>query len=193
MHPTLLPRPFHHEGWVYEEKIDGYRMVAVKDAGAVQLIGRNGRDHSRRFPELVKALGGLNPKTFTLDGEVAIFDKGLISRFEWLRGRPKDEPATLPVYIAFDILELAGRDLRDRPLKERRRVLERLVWHHSMIFPARRLADDGLKAWQEAIARGYEGIVAKDPESRYVPGRTLKWLKVKVKDYRKEARGSYRE
>jgi ATP-dependent DNA ligase len=62
-----------------------------------------------------------------------------------------------------------------------------------LTFPARRLANDGLKAWQEAIARGYEGIVGKDPESRYVPGRTLKWLKVKVKDYREEARGFYRE
>jgi bifunctional non-homologous end joining protein LigD len=193
MHPTLLPRPFHHEGWVYEEKVDGYRMVVYKDDEGVRLISRNGRDHSRRFPELVKALGGLKPKSFILDGEVAVFDKGLISRFEWLRAQPKEEPATLPVYIAFDILELAGRDVRDRPLKQRRRVLERLVWHHSMIFPARRLADDGLKAWQEAIARGYEGIVAKDPESLYVPGRSLKWLKVKVKDYRKEARGFYRE
>jgi bifunctional non-homologous end joining protein LigD len=191
MHPTLLPRPFHHDGWIYEEKVDGYRMVVYKDDDGVRLISRNGRDHSRRFPELVKALGGLKPKSFILDGEVAVFDKGLISRFEWLRGRPKDESATLPVYIAFDILELAGRDARDRPLKQRRRVLERLVWHHSMIFPARRLADDGLKAWQEAIARGYEGIVAKDPESRYVPGRTLKWLKVKQKDYRVEERGFY--
>jgi bifunctional non-homologous end joining protein LigD len=113
MHPTLLPRPFHHDGWVYEEKVDGYRMVAVKDGAAGQLISRNGRDHTRRFPELVKVLGGLKPKTFTLDGEVAVFDSDLISGFEWLRGRPKDEPATLPVYIAFDILELAGRDLRD--------------------------------------------------------------------------------
>jgi len=43
------------------------------------------------------------------------------------------------------------------------------------------------------VARGYEGIVAKDPESRYVPGRTLKWLKIKQKDYRKEERGFYRE
>jgi bifunctional non-homologous end joining protein LigD len=166
-------------------------MVVYKDDEGVRLISRNGRDHSRRFPELVKALGGLKPKSFILDGEVAVFDKGLISRFEWLRAQPKEEPATLPVYIAFDILELAGRDVRDRPLKQRRRVLERLVWHHSMIFPARRLADDGLKAWQEAIARGYEGIVAKDPESRYVPGRTLKWLKVKQKDYRVEQRGFY--
>jgi bifunctional non-homologous end joining protein LigD len=191
MHPTLLPRPFHHDGWVYEEKVDGYRMVVYKDDDGVRLISRNGRDHSRRIPELVKALGGLKPKSFILDGEVAVFDKGLISRFEWLRGRPKDESATLPVYIAFDVLELAGRDLRTRPLKERRRVLERLVSNHSMIFPARRLADDGLKAWQEAMARGYEGIVAKDPESRYVPGRTLKWLKVKQKDYRVEERGFY--
>jgi bifunctional non-homologous end joining protein LigD len=194
MYPTLISRPFHHAGWIYEEKIDGYRMVAsYKVGGAVRLIGRTGRDHTRRFPELVKALGGLKPRTFTLDGEVAIFDRGLISRFEWLRGRPKDKPATLPVYIAFDILELAGRDLRNRPLKERRRVLEHLVWHHSMVFPARRLSDDGLKAWQEAMVRGYEGIVAKDPESHYVPGRTLSWLKVKQKDYRKEERGLDRE
>ena len=52
---------------------------------------------------------------------------------------------------------------------------------------------NGLKAWEEAVARGYEGLVARDPESRYVPGRTLKWLKVKQKDYRKEARGFYPE
>jgi len=58
-----------------------------------------------------------------------------------------------------------------------------------MVFPARRLSRTGLKAWQEALEHGYEGIVAKDPESRYIPGRTLSWLKVKRKDYRKEARG----
>jgi len=190
MHPTLLPRPFHHEGWVYEEKIDGYRMVASKTDG-VRLISRQGKDLTRRFPDLVKALAGLKPKTFTLDGEVAVFDKDLVSRFEWLRGRPKDEPATHPVYICFDVLELDGRDLRPKPLKERRRVLERLVSNHAMVFPARRLANNGFKAWEEAVARGYEGIVAKDPESPYLPGRTLKWLKVKQKDYRVKERGFY--
>ena len=190
MHPTLLPRPFHHEGWVYEEKIDGYRMVASK-TDDVRLISRQGKDLTRRFPDLVKALAGLKPKTFTLDGEVAVFDKDLVSRFEWLRGRPKDEPATRPVYICFDVLELDGRDLRPKPLKERRRVLERLVSNHAMVFPARRLANSCFKAWEEAVARGYEGIVAKDPESPYLPGRTLKWLKVKQKDYRVEERGFY--
>jgi bifunctional non-homologous end joining protein LigD len=191
MHPTLLPRPFHHDGWVYEEKIDGYRMVAIKAGGAVQLVSRQGKDFTHRFPELSKALGRLNAKTFTLDGELAVFDKDLISRFEWLRGRPKEEPATSPVYIAFDILELNGRDLRPKPLKERRRVLERLSNHHSMIFAARRLSNDGIKAWEEAVSRGYEGIVAKDPESPYVAGRTLKWLKVKQKEYRVQERGFY--
>ena len=190
MHPTLLPRPFHHEGWVYEEKIDGYRMVASK-TDDVRLISRQGKDLTRRFPDLVKALAGLKPKTFTLDGEVAVFDKDLVSRFEWLRGRPKDEPATRPVYICFDVLELDGRDLRPKPLKERRRVLERLVSNHAMVFPARRLANSCFKAWEEAVARGYEGIVAKDPESPYLPGRTLKWLKVKQKGYRVEERGFY--
>jgi bifunctional non-homologous end joining protein LigD len=108
MHPTLFPRPFHHEGWIYEEKIDGYRMVAYKASGAVQLISRNGRDHTKRFPELAKALTGLKAKTLTLDGEVAVFDRRLVSRFEWLRSLPKDEPSTSPVYIAFDVLELDG-------------------------------------------------------------------------------------
>ena len=60
-----------------------------------------------------------------------------------------------------------------------------------MIFAARRLSNDGFKAWEEAMSRGYEGIVAKEPESPYVTGRTLKWLKVKQKEYRVEERGFY--
>lgn len=70
-------------------------------------------------------------------------------------------------------------------------MLERLVSNHATVFPARRLAPNGFKAWEEAVARGCEGIVAKDPESTYVAGRTLKWLKVKQKDYRVEERGFY--
>jgi bifunctional non-homologous end joining protein LigD len=97
MHPNQVAKPFHREGWVYEEKVDGWRMLAVKADGDVRLISRNGLDHSRRFPELVKDLIALKPETFILDGEVAVYDKALISRFEWLRAGPKDEPATLPV------------------------------------------------------------------------------------------------
>lgn len=91
------------------------------------------------------------------------------------------------------MLELGGRDLRGEPLRDRRYVLERLLKDQHVILPTRRLSSDGFKAWEEALARGFEGMVAKDPESRYVTGRTLKWLKVKRKDYRKGARGFYRE
>ena len=80
MHATEVARPFHREGWVYEEKVDGWRTVAMTADGAVRLVSRNGRDHTRRSPELVKALDRLKAKTFTLDGEVAVFDKALISR-----------------------------------------------------------------------------------------------------------------
>jgi bifunctional non-homologous end joining protein LigD len=58
------------------------------------------------------------------DGEIAIFDNQLISRFEWLRARPKNEVATLPMYMVFDLLELDGIDLRTQPLRERRQALE---------------------------------------------------------------------
>jgi bifunctional non-homologous end joining protein LigD len=91
--------------------------------------------------------------------------------------------------MVFDLLELDGKDLRGEPLKVRRRLLERLIGGHNMLFPARRLSRNGLKAWEEALARGFEGLVAKNPASRYVPGRTLAWLKVKVPRYREGERG----
>ena len=189
MHPTQIAKPFHRAGWVYEEKVDGWRMVAIKGKHGVRLVSRNGRDLTGRFPELVKALSGLKPRAFILDGEVAVYDRVFVSRFEWLRRRPTDEPATLPVYMVFDLLDLDGRDLRKEPLKTRRRLLERFIGGHGMIFAVRRLSRNGLKAWEEAVARGFEGIVAKNPESRYVPGRTLAWLKVKQPNYREGKRG----
>jgi len=189
MHPTLVARPFHHAGWIYEEKVDGWRMAAIKTAGAVRLVSRNGRDLTPRFPYLVKAVSGLKPRAFILDGEVAVYDRAFISRFEWLRRRPTDQPATLPVYMVFDLLELDGRDLRKEPLKVRRRLLERFIGGHGMIFAVRRLSRNGLKAWEKAVARGFEGIVAKNPASRYVPGRTVAWLKVKQPHYREGERG----
>ncbi len=189
MQPTLVAKPFHRAGWVYEEKVDDWRVVAIKTTGRVRLVSRKGNDLPARFPELVKALGGLKPTAFTLDGEVAVYDRAFISRVEWLRGRPKDEPATLPVYMVFDLLELDERDLSGEPLRGRRRLLERLLRSHGMIFPVRRLAGDGLKAWHEAVARSFEGLVAKNLTSPYIGGRTLKWLKVKQPKYLEGERG----
>jgi bifunctional non-homologous end joining protein LigD len=110
MHATELPKPFHGDGWVYEEKYDGERMVAEKAGSRVMLASRNGLDRTRRFPELVKAVAELDASACVLDGEVATFDRQLISRFEWLRKRPKQEIST-PLFMVFDLLEPAGDDI----------------------------------------------------------------------------------
>jgi bifunctional non-homologous end joining protein LigD len=180
MQPTLVREPFHRDGWVYEEKIDGYRMLAYKDGTRVRLVSRNDVDHSKRFPELVAAIGRLPGKTLVLDGEVAIFDKQLRSRFEWLREPDPEAVATPPLFMAFDLLFRAGRDLRQRPLRERRQRLEELLADQERVFPVRRLALNGLTAWAEVLEAGYEGLVGKDEASPYTGGKTRAWLKVKV-------------
>jgi bifunctional non-homologous end joining protein LigD len=85
MQADEVGRPFHRDGWVYEEKYDGWRMVAYKNGTTVKLVSRAEKDHTRRFPELVAAMRALPPMTLILDGEVAIFDDQMQSRFEWLR------------------------------------------------------------------------------------------------------------
>jgi bifunctional non-homologous end joining protein LigD len=178
--------------WVYEAKIDGWRMLAVKEAGHVRLVSRNARDHTKRFRDLVAALAALKPETFTLDGEVAVLDRDLVSRFEWLRHLNHGDLATPPLFMAFDLLRLGDKDYRAEPLTVRRRALEKLIRRQTLILPARRLSPNGFAAWAEVLHRGWEGMVAKDPAAPYVGGRTLKWLKVKVPKYREEERGFYK-
>jgi bifunctional non-homologous end joining protein LigD len=190
MQPTLLARPFHRQGWVFEEKIDGWRMLAFKEGDHVRLLSRQGRDHTKRFPDLVKSIRALAPETLILDGEIAIFDERLISRFEWMRhGKKPPGVATPPMFMAFDCLYVDGVDLRPRELRARREALVRATEYAKLLLTARRLADDGLKAWRQVQERGYEGFVAKDESSPYAGGRTLSWLKVKHAEYRAEERG----
>jgi ATP-dependent DNA ligase len=75
MAPTLVREPFQRDGWVYEEKVDGWRMLAYKDGERVRLVSRNGRDHTRRFADLAAAVAKLTGRTLVLDGEVAIYDQ----------------------------------------------------------------------------------------------------------------------
>src|SRR5262249_54051288 len=132
MHPTLIAKPFHHEGWVYEEKYDGWRVVAYKEAQAVRLIRRNSKDLAPRFRALAAAVARLAARTLILDGEIAVFDAALLSRYEWLRERPQDETATSPMLMAFDCLYARRKDLRDRPLRIRRQVLEEEIDGHRL-------------------------------------------------------------
>jgi nucleotide-binding universal stress UspA family protein len=111
MAPTLVREPFHRDGWVYEEKVDGWRILAYKDGERVRLLSRHGRDHTRRFADLATAVAKLSARTLVLDGEVAIFDRQLRSRFDWLREPDPDAVASPPLYMAFDLLY---RDRRDQ-------------------------------------------------------------------------------
>jgi bifunctional non-homologous end joining protein LigD len=94
--------------------------------------------------------------------------------------------------MVFDCLQVRGKDLRKEPLYVRRNVVEDVLDDQDLVLPVRRLADDGLKAWQQVLERGYEGLVAKDPASPYRGGRTLAWLKVKQPKYREVERGFYK-
>jgi ATP-dependent DNA ligase len=85
------------------------------------------------------------------------------------------------VFIAFDVLQRGNRDLRARPFAERRQGLEELLDDVEMLMPCRRLQEHGAKAWKEVEARGFEGMVAKDPQSRTYAGTTRSWVKVKVR------------
>jgi bifunctional non-homologous end joining protein LigD len=158
-------------------------MLAYKDGERVRLISRNGRDHTRRFADLAAAIAKLSPRTLVLDGEVAVFDQQLRSRFDWLREPDPDAVASPPLFMAFDLLYHERRDLIVRPLRDRRARLEDVVANNDLVFPVRRLAPDGLQAWKQVVERGYEGYVAKDEASVYEGGATRRWLKVKQRDW----------
>lgn len=180
MAPTLVHEPYHRDGSVYEEKVDGWRMVVYKGGQRVRLLSRHGVDHTRRFAGIAAAIAKLSGRTLVLDAEVAIFDRQLRSRFDWLRDPDPDEVATPPLLMVFDLLYRSGRDQTKRPLRDRRARLEELVAGAGRIFPVRRLAPNGLVAWAQVLETGFEGYVAKDEASPYVAGVTRSWLKVKV-------------
>src|SRR5499427_9574273 len=181
LHPTLV-QPFDRPAWVYEEKVDGWRMVAYKSGANVQLVSRRGLDHTARFLALAKSIAALPSADLILDGEVAVFDERLVSRFDLLMEPDPDVVATPPVYVAFDVLHAHGDDLRAKPLAARRDVLESLVEGGEGVFAVRRLEGDGHQAWEEVQRRGLEGYVGKDLTSTYrTGGRTRLWLKSKVR------------
>ena len=182
---TELPQPFHRDGWIYEEKYDGYRCLAFKRGSGVALVSRNLSDMTSWFPEVAAAVAKLTASTLVLDAEIAVFDEQLVSHLGYLgRHARKFAPTrktTPPVLVAFDCLFARGRDLRGRPLQARRKALDReLDGAEGPVVLARRLDDNGLKAWQEVKAHGWEGMVCKDAQSIYEPGkRTSRWIKVK--------------
>lgn len=179
---TLVPRPFHRPGWVYEEKYDGVRALAYRRRRRVRLYSRNLTDITAEYPEIARAVRGLRGGDLVLDGEIVAFDRHGISRFQLLQRRGLGARVD-PVLAIFDRLEGDGVALLRRPLAERRRALEAIVPpRRGVLMRARRLPPDGLTAYRLAQRRGWEGIIAKDDAALYEPGRRSRsWLKVKCR------------
>ncbi|MDQ1408742.1 MAG: bifunctional non-ous end joining protein LigD [Acidobacteriaceae bacterium] len=189
---TPVREPFHKPGWVYEEKYDGYRILAYKEGSRVHLYSRNAIDRTDRFFDVATAMSALRPSTLLLDGEVSVFDREGVSRFQLLQNLG----AGKSVFAVFDCLYKDGQDLRRGPLSERRMALEESLTPSkiptkvrnkagqrkgpTVIVPSTRLASNGLEAYRLALQRKFEGLVAKDLSSPYVEGRSSFWLKVKV-------------
>ncbi len=172
---TLTAEPFDKAGWVYEEKYDGDRILAYKEDDRVRLLSRSAEDRTARFPGIADAIRNLAPSTLLLDGEIVVFDKRGVSRFQLLQ-----QAAGQPSYVIFDCLFCDGKDLRGKPLATRRVAMLDAIGSNRVLRASRRLASNGLVAFRLAKRRGYEGLVAKDLSSHYGEGRSSKWLKVKV-------------
>ena len=189
---TLSPEVVTGPEWVFEEKYDGIRAIATRQAGAIRLWSRMLQDLTAGFPEIVAAVGALPDGDLAVDGELVSLDEHGVSRFQLLQRRGA-KGATAPRYAVFDILELDGRSLRSRPLAERRTALEMLLARTTgPIFLSRRLPRDGEKADAIAREKGWEGIIAKDERSSYEANtRSRSWRKVKVRKESEFVIGGY--
>lgn len=193
------------EGILYEPKWDGFRTLVLRDGDRIHLQSRNGQPLERYFPELQAPLAAALPDRSVVDGELVVagrqaldFDALLLrihpaaSRIEKLS---RETPAS---YVAFDLLAAEGRDLRRRPFRERRRLLERSLHTGPRVLLTPQTGDPALAArWFERFeGAGLDGVIAKRADLPYVPGERVMW-KIKhertaecvVGGYRRAARG----
>jgi bifunctional non-homologous end joining protein LigD len=181
------PAPFSNREWLFEPKLDGYRVLAHVTRDRVQLRSRSGLDLTGAFPGIVQDLKGQIVQPLLLDGEVVALRDARPS-FEALQNRanlkaPLDieaaERSTPCVFFCFDLVHALGFNLRQSPYSDRRRYLAQCA----LTTPRVQLvhaAADGDALYRASIASGFEGMMAKRKASVYHPGRRSdEWLKVK--------------
>lgn len=178
--------------WLFEEKYDGIRAIAERTRSGVRLVSRTGQDLTAGFAEVAAAVARLDDDDLALDGELVVFDRAGVSRFQLLQRRGVD-PRTRPTYVVFDVLRSRGRDLVRRPLEERRaRLLELVPRKSGPLMPSRVLRGDGGDALATARKKGWEGVIAKLRGAPYEPGiRSRAWRKVKVRGEAEFVIGGY--
>ena len=178
---------FDRDGWIWELKYDGYRILAAKDEDGVELTTRNGHKITDRFPEICQVLAHLPVDEFVIDGELVVNDNGRPS-FSLMQTRARSTsvhevakasielPAT---FYAFDALQVEGVDLRKIPLLDRKRILRRFVPSCSAVVYSEHVETAGLETYATARKLGIEGVVGKKASSPYRAGRSQEWIKVR--------------
>jgi bifunctional non-homologous end joining protein LigD len=175
---TLIDAPFDGPDWVFENKWDGFRVVAYLTRGRVTLYSRSGIMLSDSYRAVADALRGV-PHDAVLDGEVVALDARGIARFQLLQNAHRTRVRLR--YYLFDLMLLDEEDLRPLPLLARKERLRRLVPRHPLLAFSAHHAEFGRRFFAAAARRGLEGIMAKRANSPYLSGvRSTDWLKIKA-------------
>jgi len=176
MKAVLTDKRFSDPDWVFERKLDGIRCIAIRSGARVRLLSRNDLSLNGRYPELVTALEAEPCDRFAVDGEVVAFD-GAQTSFARLAERGHRR---VPVFLyVFDVVWLDGCDVRELPLRTRKRLLRGALRFEDgvRLTPYRNGAGEALFA--EACRKGWEGVIAKRADSPYRAARSRDWLKFK--------------
>ncbi|HID90475.1 TPA: ATP-dependent DNA ligase [Candidatus Bathyarchaeota archaeon] len=188
---TLEGAISYHGGKVaIEPKYDGCRLQVHKGGKEAKIYSRRLEDVTRSFPELVSELVSI-PHDFIIDGEAVYWKDGRPGPFQYLvrRLRRKEDIDRVvrmypSMFFAFDILYLDGASLVDRTYEERRKILEGVIPDGRHIACSERFTftnlDEARRLFERSLEMGYEGLMIKDLESTYKPGRRGKhWFKYK--------------
>ncbi len=193
MKPRLVDEPPTAGDWLYELKFDGIRAIAIKDGNKVKLISRNGNDLRGRFPEIAEAVKGLPVDECVIDGEVVALDEKGRSSFQLLQALEMEGRRAPVRFYVFDLLQFDGKSLLQLPLVQRKELLQKIC--EGVGDPIRfsgELGGDAKSLLAEVKRRGLEGIVGKQRNSVYEPGRRSgAWIKIKCVNEQEFVIGGY--
>jgi bifunctional non-homologous end joining protein LigD len=196
---TLTDRRDFGEDWLLERKFDGERCIARKHGDDVRLESRTGKALTGTYPEVRAAVADQRDRALVLDGELVAFDREQtsFSRLQQRLGVTSPAPELMAAYpvvfCVFDLLELDGDDLRDRPLLERRARLTEAVRPGTALQLSEAWRGDSRRRFARACRAGWEGLIAKRAQAAYVAGRSRDWLKLKCVSEQELVIGGYTE
>jgi bifunctional non-homologous end joining protein LigD len=194
---TLTDEPFSDPDWIYERKLDGVRCLVFRKGARVRLVSRNRNGMNGTWPELVRELEREPCEDFVADGEIVAFE-GRRTSFSRLQGRiglheasdARHSGITVYLYL-FDVMHLAGHDTCALPLRARKGLLKRGLSFRGHVRYTPHRNERGEAYLEEACAKGWEGLIAKDATAPYVHERSRKWLKFKCQHGQELVIGGY--